>query len=635
MKQFLLLYFFAATIPLFGQVPIHFLITSDQQINISEPLCEEMIKETTQLFELSLKRTKKGLKKGLEITLTQEAQLEAFRNTAKNPRYDMPLYNLGSNLVRVFGMNSPSQIYLSTNKISLAALGPASVEISLSNITVSPSETSMDVLVKNPAINTASVRTHLSLATGILLQDLEGQPEARWYFFWNAFFEHTKINNWLKTNITNVNPAVISPEKSLELLQAQIKNSKFLSKTYLKQARIDAQRILNEVPYPIPFDQIQCILISQDESKIWFKTFVTETSSWHQGSYSTEKEWIFSKNDNNWLFIKGETFLKRIENEEDSINWKASFYRRAYDQHQTPWSYNEEEWTQVVVGRIDKYGSIQFKHIISSEADHQLIEQHIKPNLYKLIQQDTYTYSQFYQRQSPEYGEFSEDDDKFYITTDFLISNPEKTAFIYPVLLHHKEEQDRDYNYTNEDFKFYVLLKNSDGSFTLNDWHYFKNLPYKNYYSLTNCVESHLNNISEYIAGQEIIYDTNFWSNYVFKSGVRGYEYLIPVVASNESIRISYAEFEAQVADCIHLLTEFDLVDLYPHQLLQIIRCYNTINQKNAMISANGSKLKSICDDFNFQGRLNRIQKHNEDYYPNLGVSWKTNLSPNCYYLIK
>ena len=169
----------------------------------------------------------------------------------------------------------------------------------------------------------------------------------------------------------------------------------------------------------------------------------------------------------------------------------------------------------------------------------------------------------------------------------------------------------------------------------MNDWHYFKNLPYKNYYSLTNCVESHLNNISEYIAGQEIIYDTNFWSNYVFKSGVRGYEYLIPVVASNETIRISYAEFEAQVADCIHLLTEFDLVDLYPHQLLQIIRCYNTINQMNANIPANGFKLKSICNDFNFQGRLNRIQEHQDSYYPNLGVSWKTNLSPNCYYLIK
>ena len=74
MKQQLLLTLLFATTQLFGQGPIHFLITSDQQINITEPLCEDMIKETTQLFELTLKRTEKGLKKGLEITLAQSAQ---------------------------------------------------------------------------------------------------------------------------------------------------------------------------------------------------------------------------------------------------------------------------------------------------------------------------------------------------------------------------------------------------------------------------------------------------------------------------------------------------------------------------------------------------------------------------------
>jgi hypothetical protein len=53
MKQQLLLTLLFATTQLFGQGPIHFLITSDQQINITEPLCEDMIKETTQLFELT------------------------------------------------------------------------------------------------------------------------------------------------------------------------------------------------------------------------------------------------------------------------------------------------------------------------------------------------------------------------------------------------------------------------------------------------------------------------------------------------------------------------------------------------------------------------------------------------------
>jgi hypothetical protein len=630
MKQLIFITLLFATAQLYGQAPIHFLITSDQQINITEPLCEDMIKETTQLFKQGLRRTEKGLKKGLEITLAQSAVLEAYRNTARNPRIEVPLYRLGSNLVQSYSMTHLSEVYMSTQNISLSALGPASVEISLSNITVSPSQTSMDVIVKNPATSTAPIRTHLSLATGILLQYMEDQPKARWYFFWSAFFKHTAIIEWLETNITNVNSAVISPEKSLELLHLPIKNSNFLSAEYLEQAKTDAQRILKEVPYPIPFDQINSILISQDESKIYFNTTINSIYSWNQEKYSFEETWAFAKKENHWILSKDDAD-DYIENEGDSLKRKVEFYRIAFDLQQTPWTYKEEEWTPVVDDMTDNYNTIEFKHVISSETNHQLIEQYIKPQLAKLLQQDTYAYNNFYQRQSPEFDKYGEEDKYILTTTDFLISNPEQTAFIYPVLLHHKKNQERDYYYTTEDFKFYVLLRNSSGSYTLYDWHYFKTIPYKNYYNLTNCVESHLTNITDYNNGQEIINDTNFWNNYVYKNSERGYDYLFPIVAQDQSPRIEKAEFDAQVQDCIDILSQYDVKDLYPAQLKQIILCLNTIQVYN-LKEAKAIELATLSKQLHFKERLNRRSTPINNYYPSLHLEFENDLKAHSYY---
>jgi hypothetical protein len=355
--------------------------------------------------------------------------------------------------------------------------------------------------------------------------------------------------------------------------------------------------------------------------------------TWNEKRYIIENEWFFSKKNDNWFLVQNDSDARSIENEEDSINWKINYYRYAFNLQQTPWTYKEEEWTQIVDQVIDNYKNIQFKHIISSEVNHLLIAQHIQPQLAMLTQRDVNAYSSFYQRQSPESGEYSENDDNFYITTDFLISNPEQTAFIYPVLLHHKKEQERDYFYTNEDFKFYVLLKNSDGTYTLYDWHYFKNLPYKNYYSLSNCVERHLNNICEYTAGQEIIDDANFWNNYVFKNSARGYDYLIPTVALDESIRISNAQFEAQVADCIELIQENDISALYPNQLKQIIRCVNTIEKWNLKTSS-AQKLLNLSNDLKLQNRINKVQENTDGYYPLLDVEFKINVQPHAYFVI-
>ncbi len=638
MKHLFFLALIIATSQLFGQAPIHFLITSDQQINITEPLCEEMVKETSALLEQGMKRIDKATKKDKELTLEQKSILEAYKTTARNPRTEVPLYNLGNNLMGAYQYFSEEiETYLSQQKIQDPALGQASVQITLSNINVSPSETSMDITVGNPATNTPPTSSHFSIATGILLELVEGQMEAKWYFYWEHFYWQTEIYAWLEDAFDSQNPSLISPSKKMKMLREPIKASKFMTAAYLEKAKTDAQRILKEVPYPIPFDQINSILISQDESKIYFRTTINSNSSWNQENYSHSVNWAFAKKDNHWLLSNDDALdmTENIVNEEDSINWKIDFYKIAFDFTQTPCTYKEEEWTQIVDElTADSYNSIEFKHVISSETNHQLIEQYIKPQLAKLLQQDTYIYNNFYQRQSAEFGDYSQEDNTIYTTTDFLISNPAQTAFIYPVLLHHKKGQERDYYYTNEDFKFYILLKNEQGTFDLYDWHYFKTIPYKNYYNLTNCVESHLTNITDYNSGQEIINDTNFWNNYVVKNSARGYDYLIPVVAIEESIRISSAQFDAQVIDCIELIQQHDISDLYPNQLQQIIRCVNTIEKWNLQGVIN-DKIRSLSKELYLQKRINKVQENTNGYYPMLNLEFKTSLNPHSYYILE
>jgi hypothetical protein len=636
MKQQLLLTLLFATTQLFGQGPIHFLITSDEQINITEPLCEDMIKETTASMEQYLKDIQKEIKKEKkEITVQQSSHLEDLKAFTQNVKDLAPAFCIQNLLVESYSNLLEVSPCFSLQKVQFQELGAVSVKIQISNIQISPGETSFDITLSNPSSNQLSKSAHFYSPTGILLNRVQQIPQMQYYYFWNVFKEQTKLYDWLLENISVVNPTILSPKKYVALRNEPIKNSKFLSAAYLEQARKDARRILKEVPYPIPFDHINSILISQDESKIYFRTTIYRISSWNQENYSHSENWAFAKKDNHWLLSNddGYDMTVNIENEEDSLHWKIEFYRIAFDLEQTPWTYKEEEWTQIVDELIN-FNSIEFKHVISSETNHQLIEQYIKPKLAKLLQQDTYTYNNLYQRQSAEFGDYSLEDNTIYTTTDFLISNPEQTAFIYPVLLHHKKEQERDYYYTNEDFKFYVLLKNSAGSYTLYDWHYFKTIPYKNYYNLTNCVESHLTNVTDYNSGQEIINDTNFWNNYVIKNSARGYDYLIPMVAIEESIRISKNEFDAQVADCIELISQHDITDLYPNQLKQIILCLNTIQTFN-LKGKDEMQLAALATQIYFEKRLNKVQTFDGHYYPMLHLEYGENLQPHSYYQLK
>ena len=634
MKNFLLVLSILVTIFSYSQEAVHFLITSDQQINITEPLCEDMIKETSALLEQDLKGIEKSIKKEPELSLSQISRIETYKTAARNTRNEVPLYVLGSNLMGVYSYFSEEiETYLSLHKIQDPALGPASIQITISNINVSPSETSMDIAIRNPATNTPPTSAHFSIATGILLDLIEGQMEARWYFYWQHFYWQTEIYAWLEGAFESQNQNIITPNKKMKMLREPIKSSKFLTASYLEQAKTDAQRILKEVPYPIPFDQINSILISQDESKIYFNTSSNEIHPWNEEKYSREERWAFAKKDNHWILSKDEAYNKNIENEEDSLNVKMEFYRIAFDLQQTPCTYKEEEWTQIV-DESTNYNAIEFKHVISSQTNHQLIEQYIKPQLANLLQQDTYAYNNFYQRQSPEFDKYGEENNIIYTTTDFLISNPEQTAFIYPVLLNHRTKQEREYNYTQEDFKFYVLLKNEQGTFDLYDWHYFKTIPYKNYYSLTNCVESHLTNITDYNSGQEIITGVNFWNNYVFKNSARGYDYLSPVTSTSESPSIPKEAFQAQVTDCIELISQQDITDLYPNQLKQIILCLNTIQTFN-LKGKEEAQLATLATQLHFENRLNKVQKFVGHYYPMLHLEFGGNLEPHSYYLLK
>ncbi len=337
MKHLFFLALIFSTTQLFGQAPNHFLITSDQQINITEPLCEEMVKETSALLDQGMKRIDKATKKDKELTLEQKSILEAYKTTARNPRTEVPLYNLGNNLMGAYQYFSEEiETYLSQQKIQDPALGQASVQITLSNINVSPRETSMDISVSNPATNTPPTSSHFSIATGILLELVEGQMEAKWYFYWEHFYWQTEIYAWLEDAFDSQNPSLISPSKKMKMLREPIKASKFMTAAYLEKAKTDAQRVLKVVPYPISFDQINSILISQDESKIYFRTTSNSTYSLNQEKYSHSENWAFTKKDNHWILSKNDTYNNYLENAEDSLNAKIDFYSIAFDQEQTP-----------------------------------------------------------------------------------------------------------------------------------------------------------------------------------------------------------------------------------------------------------------------------------------------------------
>lgn len=661
MKQFLLLYFFAATIPLFGQVPTHFLITTEKKLKaVSDPLCQHMIEETNISIKDEVKRiqdefrkVKKEFRKGAMFTYKKDMAIQSILSTAENPETRIPGLALSNLIYRSFIYEDNAEllsdqagvlqrIQLSIGEANLSWMAPVRFEINLSQIEVNPSTSSMLISIKDlNKPEKEAISQKFTLATGIILDEYNELTSAPWMIFWFQFYDLTGVSTWLERNINALEPTLMSNTLMLEKCTQALRSTNYLANSYLDEAKLQLKTLTQELPYALPIDQAIGILISKDGQKMSLAAVQKENEPWDDFSEIQNHIEIYDiiKSNDHWNVYQS-TWSEKLEDEADSLAQRIRFYSAGYTRkdfaNNTLPSFSEENWIahQFNSSSTNYKRKFECKQLKGTKETEELIHLHIKPLLEKTLTEESTLYQKFYQRTSVLDNYFTYDEVQLE-WQNILISNPEKTAFIYPVLCEKKIALESDYYHSYEDFKFYVLLKNNDNSYTLYDWYYFKPFTYEVYYHLLRCAETHLSKISNYTAGQEIISDTNFWNTYVFKKSERGFDYLIPVVSQNETIRISYAEFEAQVTDCIHLLTEFDLVDLYPHQLLQIIRCYNTINQMNANISANGSKLKSICNDFNFQGRLNRIQEHQDSYYPNLGVSWKTNLNPNCYYLIK
>jgi hypothetical protein len=346
-----------------------------------------------------------------------------------------------------------------------------------------------------------------------------------------------------------------------------------------------------------------------------------------EDEYSNDEmtKWNFEKKDGQWSIFYSDQYT-------DSIDHIRSFYAAGFDSENR---FKEETWIERI--KIESL-SDEFRHIelvceAASPEIESMVRTEIQPKLRTLINEKGSPYVNFYQRISPQYPSYWEDQelDKIYFQ-DVLISNPEKTAFIFPVLLATKERE--EYESTDEEFKFYVLLKNTDGSYKLYDWYYFKPFSYWGSYSLLRCAESHLGNISTYTSDQKVINDSAFWNNYLFKKSARGYDYLSEVVTANESISLTRSEFDATVQDCINILLEYDVVDLYDHQLKQIIRCINTI-QKGSLSGTQNVKLITLSQELHFQKRLNKIQKADGNYYPALSVFLGMPLIESSYYQIR
>lgn len=653
MKPFLLLYFFAASIPLFGQVPTHFLITTEKKLkSISDPLCQQMIDATNISIKNEVKRIQNEFRKGLTLADKKDMAIQSIMSTAENPETRIPGLALSNLIYRSFIYNDnanllPDQdgyvqiIQLSISEAKLSWMAPVRFEINLSQIEVNPSTSSILISIKdlnNPEKEAISQK--FTLATGMILNEYDELTSAPWLIFWFQFYNSTGVSTWLERNINALEPTLMSNTLMLEKCTQALKSTIYLTNSYLDEAKLQLKTLTRELPYVLPIDQAIGILISKDGQKMSLAAAQKEYSPWDDFSEIPNHIEIYdiAKSNDHWNVYQS-TWSEKLEDEADSLAQRIRFYSAGYTRkdfaNNTLPSFSEENWIakQFNSSTANYNRNFECKHLKGNKETEELINIHIKPSLEKTINEESALYQKFYQRTSAL--------DYYYTINEvqlewqnILISNPEKTAFIYPVLCEKKIALESDYYNSYEDFKFYVLLKNNDNSYTLYEWYYFKPFTYQEYYHLLRCAETHLSKISNYTAGQDIISDSSFWNNYVFKSTERGYSYLTPVITANESIQITAAQFDAQVTDCVHLLTEFDVVELYPQQLAQIIRCYNTIAKFN-LHSPNHIKFKNICDDFYFQERLNRIQEHQESYYPNLGVSWKTNLSPNCYYLIK
>jgi hypothetical protein len=645
MKQVLFLLTIFATTFSYSQEAIHFLLTTEGNYQISEPLCAGMIEESKDLMEKEMMKIKKVKKSGEynieKVGLKNLAFYELIQKLAENPKDYFPIYSPIGDIHREYNDLFENNVFMSLQEVALKELGKPNIQIAIRNVVVSPSTTSldMDIIDLNQA-GAPKVSKHLSCATGRLLEF--DQEEAQWLFFWQQFYAEVAYKDWLLDELYKINSKLISAKQRNELLEAKLSELGIGTESYMKERIGILQNKLVGFPMSgLNLYQVKGILMNQDQNKfILYTQQRLPDEHWRQ-QLGADADSEIQQVALTRIQINAEGEIQCAQLGESIIYsvGRLSYYRNTfYNNALTPFptlAYNEAQWVNTFFDperMNDYYSNIVLKHESQSNETSLLLKTFIEPLLNQLVK-DSSQYNNYYQRITADnINDYNFDDDtQPTIVKDYLLSNPEKTAFIYPVLLQYGSAQDRDYYYTNEDFKFYVLLKNEQGTFDLYDWHYFSALPYKNYYSLLTCAHSHLNKISNWDGQSDIINEPAFWNNFILKKGERGYDYLTELTMLDQSPRIEKAEFEAQVQDCIDILSQYDVKDLYPAQLKQIILCLNTIQVYNLK----GSKvleLASLSKQLRFRERLNRRMTPTNNYYPSLHLEFENDLKAHSYY---
>lgn len=639
MKSFFLLLSLVWLGTTFAQDQYHLLLTSNSSIHITDPICKKMAEKSKEQLITQIKQINRNQKqKGFEFrNLTQQAYFEMIQSFGADPDNLFPAFPLSELLFKTYRETLEEDMYFSMQKVNLKSLGSVDLEVSIKNIQVSSSETALDMEVRNLKNPSSTVQTtHFSCPTGrMLLDEFEIEQPLSWLVFWVKFYSEVKASDWLEQAIMKVEPSLVSKTQLDKQSDEKISKLGLNSKERLSKGTEQVRLILKELTYHVPFNEIVAVLISKDEQKLSFLTYHQYPSElYFEENYEVDEDeyssvqmtkWNFEKKDGHWNIFYSDQYT-------DSIDHIRSFYTAGFDSEKR---FKEETWIERmdIESKTEDFRHVELVREAASPEIESLVRTEIQPKLAKLLSEKGSPYANFYQRISPQYPSYwdGQELEKIYFR-DVLISNPEKTAYIFPVLLTVQETEERES--TDEEFKFYVLLKNSDGSYKLYDWYYFKPFPYWGSYSLLRCAQSHLGNISTYTSDQKIINDPAFWDNYLFKKSARGYDYLSEVVSANESISLTRSEFDATVQDCINILSEYDVVDLYEHQLKQIIRCINTI-QKGSLSGALNLKLITLSQELHFQKRLNKIQKADGNYYPALNVELGIPLKESSYYQIR
>ena len=645
MKPIFSLLIILATTYSFSQEAMHFLFTTEGNYQITDPLCDDMIKEAEEMMNDQMKKIKEAKKSGFldlkNAQLQDQVNFMLLERIAENPKdYFVPYYPIIF-LLDAYSDAYGKNLFASLREVGIKELVPPSIQINFRNVVVSPSQTSLDIdLIDLGQPNNPIRSNHFFCPTGRLLHEVK---RGQWFYFWKTFFDQTKMPEWLVDQLYIMNSTLISKNQFNALITTKLEELGMNSSTYI-QERVDLlKQKLSGFPTDIfKFEETQGILMSSDQRKFALYTLTkdpeliyevlrTDTSEYYESA-----AWLFQ------IMENGEIQYGRNDGNyltEDIIQSSLNkFYSYAFSPAPEV-AYNEARWLAELFDEKGVFNTLEIlvlKHESQSEESSELIRSYISPQLTKITLEEAGQYSGFYQRMTPFdlYGYYYEASMEEQVYKDYLLSNVEKTAFIYPVLLQNRLEQDREYYYTQEDFKFYVLLTNEQGTFDLYDWHYFSALPYKNYYSLLTCAHTHLSKISNWDSESDVINDPAFWQDFVLKKSERGFDHLTMITPTNQSPIVTQAEFEAQVLDCYQLLVEQDVADFYPNQLRQVILCLNTIH----FFNLNGKdevQLKNLATQLHFDKRLDKIQKKIGNYYPSLFLEFGGHLLPHSYYELK